>query len=117
MARPRVRPVLPAVKQGMWHSDGMRRKRREAGPTPGGGVYSITSWDDETGDADVVEYDEQGGVVRRHEWIIFAGPPAADGVTGEMVTFDAQDRETGRRPLKTRTRPPRASSDSPTGSG
>lgn len=77
----------------------MRRTRRDAGPTPSGGAYSVTNWDDETGDADIIEYDQRGGVVRRHEWIIYAAPPAADGVVGEIVTFDAEDRETDRRPL------------------
>lgn len=85
----------------MWQRDAMRRTQREAGPTPSGGAYSITTWDDDTGNADIVEYDDQGGKICRHKWIIFAGAPAADGVVGEMLTFDAQDREIGRRSLKT----------------
>jgi hypothetical protein len=53
------------------------RERRDDGATPNGGAYSVTRWDDETGDADIV--------------------------VGEMVTFDAEGRETVRRPLKHRS--------------
>jgi hypothetical protein len=76
------------------------RERRDDGPTPSGGTYSVTRWDDETGDADIVEYDGSGDVVCRHEWRHFSGPFDEDDEVGEMVTFDAEGRETERRPLK-----------------
>ena len=78
----------------------MRRTRREAGPTPNGGAYSITSWDEDTGNAEIVEHDEQGAILCRHEWRIFGSPPAPDGTVGEVVTFDTEGVESGRRPLK-----------------
>jgi catechol 2,3-dioxygenase-like lactoylglutathione lyase family enzyme len=77
----------------------MRREKHEAGPTPGGGVSTWTVWDDETGDAQMVEYDQAGGVIVRHEWRVFA-TPTPDGSVGEMVSFDATGVETRRRRLE-----------------
>jgi hypothetical protein len=73
----------------------MRLTKREDGPTPSGNAYSITEWDDQTGDATTREFTESGELVCRHEW----RPPQTQYGTGEVVTFDAADREIGRRPL------------------
>jgi hypothetical protein len=95
-------PVRSGVSSwnGLWQSEAVRRRRRDEGPTPSGAAYSVTNWDDETGDADIVEYDERGRIVCRHEWRIFGGLAVASDVVGEMVTFDAEGRETRRRPLR-----------------
>jgi hypothetical protein len=82
-------PVLElSHATGPWQTGPVHNRRRENAPTPGGGAYSIVDWDDETGDADIVEYDDRGLVVCRREWRIFSGPPAVDGTVGEVVTFD-----------------------------
>jgi len=78
----------------------MLREQRRDGPTAGGGVYSVVRWDDETGDADIFEYDSAGGLLARREWRLFPGRAGAD-VVGEVVSFDAHGAEIGRRPLKT----------------
>jgi hypothetical protein len=82
----------------------MRKRRREIGPTPGGGAYSITDWDDETGNADIVEYDARDQVVCRREWRILPGPADVDGTVGEVVTFDPEGVQLDRRPLRVQTR-------------
>jgi hypothetical protein len=73
----------------------MRRKKREAGPTPFGNAYAITEWDDETGDSDIQEFNEADELVCRHEWRILD----QDTGTGEMTTFDAEGNEIGRGPI------------------
>lgn len=78
----------------------MRQERRDDGPTPCGGSYSLVSWDEDSGDADILECDARGRVLRRHEWRHFAGLPTPDGVIGEVTSFDGDGREVNRRPLR-----------------
>jgi hypothetical protein len=82
----------------VWHSGAVLRERREDGPTPSGGAYSVVRWDDESGDADIFEYDTSGALVCRHEWRMFESARAA--VIGEVVTFNPDGLETGRRLLR-----------------
>jgi len=77
----------------------MRREKREVGPTPSGGASTRTVWDDETGDAEIFEYDPAGKVIVRHEWRLFA-TAAPDGSVGEMVSSNASGVETARRLLR-----------------
>ncbi len=82
----------------------MRREKHETGSTSGGGVSTWTAWDDETGDAEIVEYDDTGGVLIRHEWSVFAAP-SEDGSVGEMISFDGTGVEIERRGLVAGPRP------------
>jgi hypothetical protein len=82
----------------------MRREKRETGLTPGGGVSTWIVWDDETGDAEIVEYDETGAVLIRHVWSVFAAP-SADGSVGEMISLDGTGTEIDRRRLVAGPRP------------
>jgi hypothetical protein len=69
--------------------------KREPGPTSLGNAYSVTTWDDQTGDSDIQEFNEADELVIRHEWRILD----QDTGTGEMTTFDAEGNEIGRRPI------------------
>lgn len=82
----------------------MRREKYETGATRGGGVSTRTVWDDETGDAEIIEYDRSGAVVVRHDWRVFA-TPSPDGSVGEMISFDATGTEIERRRLMAGPRP------------
>lgn len=77
----------------------MLRELRDEGPTPRGGSYSVTRWDDETGNADIVEYDSSDEPICRHVWRLLE-KESDDGAVGEMVTFDGQGGEVGRGPLR-----------------
>jgi hypothetical protein len=82
----------------------MRREKHQTGSTPGGGVSTSTVWDDETGDGEIVEYDETGAVLVRREWSVFAAP-AEDGSVGEVISFDGTGVEIERRRLLAGPRP------------
>jgi len=83
----------------LWHGVSVLRERRDDGPTRNGGAYRVVRWDDETGDADIFEYDAADALVCRHEWRL-CSPAGTTGVVGEMITFDPQGVQTGRRPLR-----------------
>jgi hypothetical protein len=70
--------------------------KREPGPTPFGNAYYVTTWDDQTGDSDIQEFNEGDELVIRHEWRILD----QDAGTGEMTTFDPEGNEIGRRPIR-----------------
>jgi hypothetical protein len=69
--------------------------KREPGPTPSGNAYYVTTWDDETGDSDIHEFNEADELVIRHEWRI----TDQEKGTGEMTTFDAEGNEIARRSI------------------
>jgi hypothetical protein len=73
-----------------------RREKHETGSTPRGGVSRWTVWDDETGDAEIVEYEETRAALVRHERSVFAAP-SEDGSVGEMIAFDGTGMEIERR--------------------
>ena len=58
-----------------------------------------TTWDDETGNAEIREFDQSGTLVRRCEWSIRPEHERRDDLIGEAVWFDAAGREIERRPL------------------
>ena len=62
-------------------------------------AVSVVTWDDETGEAERVEYDADGNRVRRA--VVHRYPRALwhDDVVGEATWFDADDRELGRTPV------------------
>jgi hypothetical protein len=61
-----------------------------------------TSWDDETGNAEILEFDRSGTLVRRCEWSIWPEHERRDDLIGEAVWFDAGGKELERRPLRDR---------------
>jgi hypothetical protein len=69
----------------------------------GGVTYRVeTTWDDETGNAEIHEFDEQGTLVRRCEWSIWPEDDQSDDVIGEALWFDARGVQLERRPLRAR---------------
>jgi hypothetical protein len=75
--------------------------KRGDGPTPSGGAYSVSSWDDETGNAEILEYDVAHRLICRREWELFTtGAPGPDGICGELRTFDPSGEQIDARPLR-----------------
>ena len=64
------------------------------------GFQVETTWDDETGNAEIREFDAAGALVRRCDWIIWPDGKRRDGQIGEAVWFDALGAEVERRPLR-----------------
>ena len=58
-----------------------------------------TTWDDETGNAEIREFDESGTLVRRCEWSIWPEHERRHDLIGEAVWFDAADGELERQPI------------------
>ena len=68
-----------------------------------GVTYRVeTTWDDETGNARIREYDQRGNLVRRCEWSILADGERRGGTIGEAVWYDDHGVELERRPLRER---------------
>lgn len=66
-----------------------------------GVAYRVeTTWDDETGNAEIREFDTAGALVRRCDWIIWSGEKRRGDQIGEAVWFDASGMEVERRPLR-----------------
>ena len=84
----------------------MIQTKREDHSTPAGGAYSVVTWDDETGNAEILEYNAADELLCRREWENFPGRPGADGVVGELRSFDAEGRPTETRPLRNRAARP-----------
>lgn len=61
-----------------------------------------TTWDDESGNAEIREFDQSGTLVRRCEWSIWPEHERRDDLIGEAVWFDAGGAEIERRPLRER---------------
>jgi hypothetical protein len=61
-----------------------------------------TVWDDESGNAQIREFDEQGTLVRRCEWSIWPEDERRGDLIGEAVWFDSTGGELRRRPLRER---------------
>src|SRR5712691_5122494 len=54
----------------------------------GGVAYTVTTWDDETGDAEILEFDDAQALVRRCTWAIWSEDKRHGDVIGEAVWFD-----------------------------
>jgi hypothetical protein len=61
-----------------------------------------TRWDDETGNAEIIESEQNGSLVRRCEWSIWPEQDRRDDLIGEAVWFDAGGAEIEREPLRER---------------
>ena len=68
----------------------IRSKRIES--TSDAFASSVVTWDDETGEAEKVEYDREGVTVRRAVVRRFPRERWQDDVVGEVTWFDADDR-------------------------
>jgi hypothetical protein len=58
-----------------------------------------TTWDDQTGKSQIREFDPDGKLVRRCDWLIWPEAEQRGGQIGEAVWFDASGAEIERRPL------------------
>lgn len=66
-----------------------------------GATYRVeTSWDDETGCADIREYSLTGELVRRCDWRIWPKNERREGQDGEAIWFDASGAELERQPIR-----------------
>ena len=82
----------------------MIRTVRREGPwrPPGPDVaHHVVVWDDETGEAEIVEYDEGGNQVRRFAWTHWQPQPRVgpDAMIGELIEYDSGGREVRRSPI------------------
>ena len=81
----------------------VKRTRRE-NVNRNGVAYMVSTWDDETGDAEILEYDSRDALVRRGVRTYWprdstAGEVIDGEVLGEAVWFDPDGVELERRPL------------------
>jgi hypothetical protein len=68
-----------------------------------GAVYRVeTTWDDETGNSEIREFDSGGCFVRRCDWRIWPEAEQRGDQIGEAVWYDASGAEIERRPLSNR---------------
>jgi hypothetical protein len=75
----------------------LRSKRIES--TSPAFAASVVTWDDETGEAEKVEYDHDGRTLRRAVVRRFPRERWGDDVVGEATWFDANDRVLRRTPV------------------
>lgn len=76
----------------------MIRSKRVESRSPAFAV-SVLTWDDETGEAEKVEYDELGRTLRRAVVRRFPREHWEDDVVGEATWFDSDDRVVKRTPV------------------
>jgi YD repeat-containing protein len=74
----------------------IRTKRIATSP---GLAANVVTWDDETGEAERVEYDHDGRTIRRAVVRRFPRERWVDDVVGETTWFDADDRVVRRAPV------------------
>jgi YD repeat-containing protein len=75
----------------------IRQKRVES--TSSAFAVAVTTWDDETGAATKVEYDERGRTLRRAVTERYPRERWEDDVVGETTWFDEGDRVLRREPV------------------
>ena len=76
----------------------MRRTKRVDSTSPAF-AYSVTTWDDETGEAEKILYDELGRLLRRATVTRYPRERWDEDVVGETTWFDAEDRVVARKPV------------------
>ena len=76
----------------------MIRKKRIESSSQAFAVSEVT-WDDETGDAERIEYDADGNPIRRAVVRRFPRERWLDDVVGEATWFDADNQELKRTPV------------------
>jgi hypothetical protein len=60
---------------------------------------AVLTWDEETGNALRLEYDEDGGLLRHAIVTHFPREQWNGDIVGETVWYDAEDRELSREPV------------------
>jgi hypothetical protein len=65
-------------------------------------AYTVSTWDDETGDAEILEYDSRDALLRRGSLTYWSHGTKDGEVVGEAVWFDPDGGELERRPLRAR---------------
>jgi hypothetical protein len=66
-----------------------------------GVAYRVeTTWDDETGNAEIREFGPDGKLARRCDWRIWPDSEQRGDQIGEAVWFDASGADMQRRPLR-----------------
>jgi hypothetical protein len=58
-----------------------------------------TTWDDETGNSEILEFDANGELNRRCDWRIWPDSQQTPEQSGEAVWYDATGSEIERRPI------------------
>jgi hypothetical protein len=76
----------------------MIRSKRVESTSPAFAV-SVVTWDDETGEAEKIEYDERGRTVRRAVVRRFPRERWDGDVVGETIWLDRHDRVLRRSPV------------------
>ena len=76
----------------------MIRKKRIESSSSAFAVSEVT-WNDETGEAERIEYDADGNAVRRAVVRRFPRERWQDDIVGEATWFDADDHELKRTPV------------------
>jgi hypothetical protein len=66
----------------------------------GGVAYTVSTWDDETGDAEILEFDSRDSLLRRGVLTYWTQGTRDGEVVGSAVWFDANGVELERRPLR-----------------
>jgi hypothetical protein len=79
----------------------VKRTRREI-VNQLGVAYTVSTWDDETGDSEILEYDSRDSLLRRGIRRYWSQPSRDGEVVGEAVWFDPDGAELERRPLRAR---------------
>ena len=92
---------MPPRQRPSRHDPLVRRTRREV-VNRGGVAYTESTWDDETGDSEILEFDSQDSLVRRGVLRYWATGARDGDVVGEAVWFDCDGAELERRPLRAR---------------
>ena len=77
----------------------MKRTRRES-VDRGGVAYTVVTWDDELGDAEMREFDAADALIRRGVRTYRPASEQRGPVIGEEVWFDPDGNELERRPLR-----------------
>lgn len=68
-----------------------------------GVAYRVeTTWDDESGNAEIREFSLDGELVRRCDWRIWSESERRADQIGEAIWFDASGAEIERHPLRER---------------
>lgn len=76
----------------------MKRIQRES-VNRGGVAYAVVTWDDEIGDAEILEFDDADLLIRRGVRTFRPEDEQQGGAIGEEVWFDPEGNEIERRPL------------------
>jgi hypothetical protein len=78
----------------------VKRTQREV-VNRGGVAYTVVTWDDEIGDAEILVFDDADSLIRRGVRVFWPEDEHQGAVIGEEVWFDPAGNELEWRPLRT----------------